>query len=128
MTYDYFGAFAAQGPTAPHSPLTSYAGIPQAGFYTDAAIQKLKSKGVPASKLLLGIGFYGRGWTGVTQAAPGRHRDRRRRRARTRQGIEDYKVLKTTLPGHRHRRAAPRTPSAAATGGATTPRPPSPAR
>src|SRR5512138_291531 len=24
MTYDYFGAFSPQGPTAPHSPLTSY--------------------------------------------------------------------------------------------------------
>src|SRR5690606_13790630 len=48
MTYDYFGAWAATGPTAPHSPLTSYSGIPTAGFYADAAIQKLKSKGIPA--------------------------------------------------------------------------------
>src|SRR6201999_1289225 len=71
MSYDYFGAFDADGPTAPHSPLTSYDGIPIAGFHSDAAIQKLKSKGVPSSKLLLGIGFYGRGWTGVSQAAPG---------------------------------------------------------
>ena len=71
MTYDYFGAFNPHGPTAPHSPLNSYAGIPTAGFYADAAIQKLKSKGMPASKMLLGIGFYGRGWTGVTQAGPG---------------------------------------------------------
>ena len=62
---------APNGPTAPHSPLTSYAGIPIAGFYSDAAIQKLKSKGVPGSKLLLGIGFYGRGWAGVTQSTPG---------------------------------------------------------
>jgi chitinase len=97
MTYDYFGAFNAQGPTAPHSPLTSYTGIPQAGFNADAAIQKLKSKGIPASKLLLGVGFYGRGWTGVTQttpggtatgAAPGTYEA----------GIEDYKVLKNTCP------------------------------
>ena len=71
MTYDFFGAWAATGPTAPHSPLTSYNGIPQAGFNSDAAIQKLKGKGVAASKLLMGIGFYGRGWTGVTQSAPG---------------------------------------------------------
>ena len=28
MTYDYFGAWSATGPTAPHSPLTSYSGIP----------------------------------------------------------------------------------------------------
>jgi chitinase len=97
MTYDYFGAFAAQGPTAPHSPLTSYSGIPQQGFWSDAAIQKLKSKGIPANKLLLGIGFYGRGWTGVTQATPGG--------AATgaapgtyEAGIEDYKVLKNTCP------------------------------
>ncbi len=39
MTYDYFGAFSAQGPTAPHSPLTSYDGIPTAGFHSDAAFQ-----------------------------------------------------------------------------------------
>ncbi|MEU9780957.1 glycoside hydrolase family 18 chitinase [Streptomyces phaeochromogenes] len=97
MTYDYFGAFDADGPTAPHSPLTSYAGIPAAGFNSADAIAKLKSKGVPAKKLLLGIGFYGRGWTGVTQstpggsatgAAPGTYEA----------GIEDYKVLKNSCP------------------------------
>jgi chitinase len=97
MTYDYFGAFAPQGPTAPHSPLTSYAGIPQAGFYSDAAIQKLKSKGVPASKLLLGIGFYGRGWTGVTQAAPGGSATGAAP-GTYEAGIEDYKVLKNSCP------------------------------
>jgi chitinase len=97
MTYDYFGAFAPKGPTAPHSPLTSYNGIPTQGFYSDAAIQKLRGKGIPSNKLLLGIGFYGRGWTGVTQnepggaatgAAPGTYEA----------GIEDYKVLKSKCP------------------------------
>jgi chitinase len=97
MTYDYFGAFNPQGPTAPHSPLTSYAGIPQQGFNSDAAIQKLKSKGVPANKLLLGIGFYGRGWTGVTQAAPGGTATGPAP-GTYEQGIEDYKVLKNTCP------------------------------
>jgi chitinase len=99
MTYDYFGAFAAQGPTAPHSPLTSYTGIPIAGFYSDNAIQKLKSKGVPSSKLLLGIGFYGRGWTGVTQAAPGGTATGPAP-GTYEQGIEDYKVLKTRCPSN----------------------------
>ncbi|MFB7208366.1 glycosyl hydrolase family 18 protein [Streptomyces sp. NPDC056255] len=97
MTYDFFGAWAAKGPTAPHSPLNSYDGIPQAGFNSADAIAKLKAQGVPASKLLLGIGFYGRGWTGVTQdapggtatgAAPGTYEA----------GIEDYKVLKNSCP------------------------------
>ncbi|MFE2497830.1 glycoside hydrolase family 18 protein [Streptomyces scopuliridis] len=99
MTYDFFGAFAAQGPTAPHSPLTSYPGIPTEGFNSDAAVTKLKGLGVPAEKLLLGIGFYGRGWTGVTQkepggsatgAAPGKYEA----------GIEDYKILKTSCPAN----------------------------
>jgi chitinase len=99
MTYDFFGAFDADGPTAPHSPLYSYAGIPQANFYGDYAIQLYKQKGVPASKLLLGIGFYGRGWTGVSSTngglnqpasgpAPGLYE----------QGIQDYKLLATQCP------------------------------
>ncbi|MGB3441344.1 MAG: glycosyl hydrolase family 18 protein [Actinophytocola sp.] len=97
MTYDYFGAFDADGPTAPHSPLTSYDGIPAAGFNSDAAIQKLKSKGVPSSKLLLGIGFYGRGWTGVTQSAPGGAATGPAQGSYE-PGIEDYKVLKNSCP------------------------------
>ncbi|TDC96961.1 chitinase [Nonomuraea deserti] len=97
MTYDYFGAFAPQGPTAPHSPLTSYNGIPTPGFHSDAAIQKLKAKGIPAGKLLLGIGFYGRGWTGVTQAAPGGTASGAAP-GTYEAGIEDYKVLKTRCP------------------------------
>jgi chitinase len=99
MTYDFFGAYDADGPTAPHSPLNSYNGIPQANFYSDYAIQLYKQKGVPASKLLLGIGFYGRGWTGVSNvngglnqpasgAAPGAYEA----------GIQDYKLLATQCP------------------------------
>ncbi|MFF5495497.1 glycosyl hydrolase family 18 protein [Streptomyces aquilus] len=97
MTYDYFGAWDKTGPTAPHSPLTSYSGIPKAGFNSADAIAKLKAKGVPASKLLLGIGFYGRGWTGVTQAAPGGTATGPAT-GTYEAGIEDYKVLKTSCP------------------------------
>ncbi|MFF9343186.1 MULTISPECIES: glycosyl hydrolase family 18 protein [unclassified Streptomyces] len=99
MTYDFFGAWAAKGPTAPHSPLTSYAGIPQAGFNSAEAIAKFKAKGVPASKLLLGIGFYGRGWTGVTQSAPGGTATGPAQ-GTYEQGIEDYKVLKASCPAN----------------------------
>ncbi|MFF0472837.1 glycosyl hydrolase family 18 protein [Streptomyces sp. NPDC004284] len=97
MTYDFFGAWAAKGPTAPHSPLTSYAGIPQQGFNSAEAIAKYKAKGVPANKLLLGIGFYGRGWTGVTQSAPGGTATGPAQ-GTYEQGIEDYKVLKNSCP------------------------------
>ncbi|GGT33508.1 chitinase [Streptomyces purpureus] len=97
MTYDFFGAWAAKGPTAPHSPLTSYPGIPQAGFNSAEAIAKFKAKGVPAAKLLLGIGFYGRGWTGVTQKEPGGTATGPAQ-GTYEQGIEDYKVLKNSCP------------------------------
>ncbi|EDY47033.1 cellulose binding domain-containing protein [Streptomyces clavuligerus] len=97
MTYDFFGAWAAQGPTAPHSPLTSYPGIPQQGFNSADAIAKLKAKGVPAAKLLLGVGYYGRGWTGVTQATPGGTATGPAQ-GTYEPGFEDYKVLKNTCP------------------------------
>ncbi|MGJ5750142.1 chitinase [Streptomyces puniciscabiei] len=97
MTYDYFGAWDATGPTAPHSPLTSYSGIPKAGYNTSATIAKLKGLSIPASKLLLGIGFYGRGWTGVTQAAPGGTATGPAA-GTYEQGIDDYKVLKAKCP------------------------------
>ncbi len=101
MTYDYFGAFAPAGPTAPHSPLTSYSGIPRRVSGSAAAIDKLIGTGVPAEQALLGIGFYGRGWTGVTQSAPGGSATGAAP-GTYEEGIEDYKVLK-----RRARRPAP---------------------
>ncbi|MFF9767501.1 glycosyl hydrolase family 18 protein [Streptomyces sp. NPDC014636] len=97
MTYDFFGAWDAKGPTAPHSPLTSYSGIPKEGFTTADALNKFKAIGVPAKKLLIGIGFYGRGWTGVTQDAPGGTATGPAA-GTYEQGIEDYKVLKSSCP------------------------------
>ena len=99
MTYDFFGAWAKTGPTAPHSPLTSYSGIPKAGFTSADAIAKYKSIGVPASKLLLGIGFYGRGWTGVTQSAPGGSASGAAPGSYE-AGNEDYKVLVNSCPSN----------------------------
>ncbi|MET9297546.1 glycoside hydrolase family 18 protein [Streptomyces sp. NPDC003077] len=99
MTYDYFGAWDAKGPTAPHSPLTPYTGIPKAGFSTSETITKLKAMGVPADKLLLGLGFYGRGWKGVTQSAPGGTATGAAP-GKYEAGMEDYKILKTRCPAN----------------------------
>lgn len=99
MTYDFFGGWAPTGPTAPHSPLTSYAGIPIQKFDASDAIAKLKSKGIPSSKLLLGIGFYGRGWTGVKQKAPGGTASGPAA-GKYEAGVQDYKLLKTQCPAN----------------------------
>jgi chitinase len=80
MTYDYFGTSSDDGGggdsadlhrTEPHSPLTAYPGIPKPRANASSTIDKLVGLGVPASKLLLGIGFYGRGWNGVQGSGVG---------------------------------------------------------
>jgi len=103
MSYDFFGAFNATGPTAPHSPLYTWPGMPTANgqdkFTTDAAIQLFKSKGIPAKKLLIGLGFYGRGWTGVPNINGGLNQSASGAAHGTYEnGIEDYKVLVNTCP------------------------------
>lgn len=99
MTYDFFGAWDATGPTAPHAALNSYAGIPadRPDFYSSNAVNLLKSFGVPSEKILLGIGFYGRGWTGVTQGSVGGTASGAAQ-GTYEAGIEDYKVLKNSCP------------------------------
>jgi chitinase len=97
MTYDYFGTDGVTGPTAPHSPLTAYAGIPRTASTGDATVTKLLSLGVPAGKVLLGVGFYGRGWAGVSAAGPGGVATGPAR-GTYEKGVEDYRVLRDRCP------------------------------
>ena len=102
MTYDFFGTAADSGdgdpgPTAPHSPLTAYPGIPRAESTGDATVGKLLELGVPAGKILLGIGFYGRGWSGVTSKAPGGSATAPAD-GTYEKGLEDYRVLAAKCP------------------------------
>ncbi|QLI81024.1 chitinase [Chitinibacter fontanus] len=108
MTYDFNGGWAAQGPTDfqshlyadpasanyldPKDPskrsLTSYYNI-------DDATTLLLNGGVNPKKLVVGIPFYGRGWTGVTNANNGLYQKATQAARGTYEaGIEDYKVLK----------------------------------
>jgi chitinase len=97
MTYDYFGTGRGRGPTAAHSALTGYPGIPRDNATTETTIRALLDTGLPARKILLGIGFYGRGWTGVSTPAPG-GAAAGPAPGSYESGLEDYNVLAVTCP------------------------------
>ncbi len=97
MSYDYHGTWEPKGPTAPHSPLGSYPTATVRGYDSKSVIAALRSQGVPSKKLLLGVPFYGRGWTGVTQTRPGGSATGPAKGTRQ-AGIESYRVLATKCP------------------------------
>lgn len=102
--YDLHGAWE---PTTNHqSNLFPAPGDPSpVTFSGDTAIQEYLNRGAPAGKLVLGVPYYGRGWTGVSAgpqgdglfqgsagAAPGTWEA----------GVDDFKVL-DQKPGQRFR-------------------------
>ncbi|CAM2884401.1 glycosyl hydrolase family 18 protein [Paenibacillus sediminis] len=77
MTYDFNGGWqAVSAHNAPlyFDPAAGSAGVPDAAsFNVDAAVQGHLNSGVPASKLVMGVPFYGRGWDGVGSANNGQY-------------------------------------------------------
>ena len=65
--YDFHGAFETTGPTNFQAPLYDTPASPAFGtkFTVADAVGTYLNGGFPASKLTLGVPFYGRGWTGV---------------------------------------------------------------
>lgn len=102
MTYDFHGAFDPI--TNHHSALYASPADPSTGdqraYNTHDAIQGFRNRGVPASKLNVGIGFYGRGWTNVSSANNGLYQTGSAAPATYEAGIEDYKVIKTKSGSH----------------------------
>ncbi|WP_046655715.1 glycosyl hydrolase family 18 protein [Lysobacter capsici] len=100
MTYDFHGGWEAK--TNHHSALFASPNDPSTGdvklYNSNDAIEAFLSRGVPASKLNLGIGFYGRGWTNVPNVNNGLYQSGSAAPGTYEAGIEDYKVLKN-LPG-----------------------------
>jgi chitinase len=100
--YDFHGTWETR--TNHQSQLFSPRRDPDpAGFSLDLAVDSYRARGAPAAKLVVGLPYFGRGWTGVpgrnkglyqssTGAAPGTWEG----------GVEDYKVL-ATKPGQRYR-------------------------
>lgn len=98
MSYDYHGAW--ESTTNFHAPLYHDPADPSTGnvakYNANDSVTALAAAGMPKSKILLGIPFYGRGWKGVSAGpngnglyqaasggAPGRYEV----------GIDDYKAL-----------------------------------
>ena len=86
------------GPTAPHSPLTSYAGIPTAGLPLRRGDPEAKSKGVPSTQAAAGHRLLR---PRLDRRHPGRarrHGHRRRRRAPTRRASRTTRSSRTRCP------------------------------
>ena len=109
MTYDFRGAWDAAGPTDFHSNLYPDPDSPATGEVASISIktsvEAWLANGVPADQLVVGIPFYGRGWTGVSSGNDGLYQSATGAAHGTYEaGFEDYKVLETA-PGyskHRH--------------------------
>lgn len=97
MSYDFHGAWeTVTGFHAPLYPSTDAPySYPASTYSVDSAVQGYLAAGVPSTKLVVGLPFYGRGWTDVeignnglwqtaTGAAIGTYEA----------GINDYKVIK----------------------------------
>ena len=102
--YDFHGAWE---PTTNHQGnLYAAAGDPSpTKFSVDLAVTTYTSRGAPARELVVGVPFYGRGWTGVPGANNGLFQPGRAATGSFEPGIEDYKVLKNR-PGTRYRDTA----------------------
>lgn len=70
MSYDFHGGWDST--TGHNSPLEAPAGDPgPVGLNVDSAVRAWRNGGTPADKLVVGMPFYGRGWSGVSGANNG---------------------------------------------------------
>jgi len=105
--YDFHGAWESS--TMHQSNLYDTPGDPSPiVFSVNKAIQAYLNRGAPSSKLVVGVPFYGRGWTGVPPGPNGNglfQRGTGPAAGTYENGIEDYKVIKDK-PGTRYRDTA----------------------
>lgn len=109
MTYDFRGAWDGNGPTNFHSnlfPDLTAPGDPTTRYWSvKTAIDTWLAGGAPAKKLVVGVPFYGRGWTNVTGGGNGLYQPAAGAAPGTYEaGFEDYKVLRglSGYTAHRH--------------------------
>lgn len=108
MTYDFRGAWDAAGPTNFHSNLYSDPASPGAAnvreFSVKRTVDAWRAGGAPSRKLVVGVPFYGRGWTNVTGGGSGLYQSANGAAPATYEaGFEDYKVLRNLAGFTKHR-------------------------
>ena len=97
MTYDFAGPWSER--TGFNAALHPVPGQPDQMSAAKAVDMYLK-EGVPADKIVLGVPFYGRGWTGVKDANNGLFQTRDAAAAKDqRVGPSDYEALKDDRDG-----------------------------
>ena len=96
MTYDFHGPWDAK--TNFHTALFNSSGDTSSGdakyFNTNDAVQAFLSRGVPASKINIGMASYGRGWTNVGATNNGLFQSGTPAAGSLETGIERYATLK----------------------------------
>ena len=97
MAYDFHGGW--ENRTNFHSALFDSPNDPSSGdgaqYNSNDAVLALLARGVPATKINLGMASYGRGWTNVGSANNGLYQSGTPASGSLEPGIERYAVLKT---------------------------------
>ncbi|QLG88270.1 glycoside hydrolase family 18 protein [Chitinibacter bivalviorum] len=98
MTYDFSGPWS--GTTAPHSTLV---GSAKDRVSVDSTVDEYLGRGVPSNKLVLGVPFYGYGWTVNSMENNGLYQPAiAKAKGPLEAGVAPYSYLKT-LPGKVYR-------------------------
>jgi chitinase len=93
MTYDYH---AGSREAHYNSPLYAASGDPTPAFNIDSTMQRFLRAGVPATKLLVGVPFYGRAYSVTSKVNNGLYQPSRGQPAGWRGGDGDWKTLSRT--------------------------------
>jgi chitinase len=104
MTYDFHGAWKAKGPTGFQSNLYAdpASGDPSP-LSVDTGVRRFLDAGVPARKIVVGVPFYARGWSGVTATNNGLYQAAQGPAQGFEEGAEQYSTIAArALPSFYH--------------------------